>query len=503
MAFKYDEKDIKFTKHFIDGDFRDSKSGKYYELYDLLKDKAWIKVTEGEKYDIDLAVTAAYRAFDYGTEWRRMDYAQRGRFLYRLAELLERDFEYLAWLETRNTGKTLEDSKFDVKRSIDFLRYYAGYTDKFWTRTDRDKNDYFEFTSKEPIGVVGLLGDHIDPLWTFIRQIAPVLAGGNTLVYKPSYKTPLTTLYIANLIHEVAIPKGVVNIVTGKGSIVGEALGLNEYIKHITFTGRREIGKLFYDYAGRSNLKTLKFYFTQKSPLFVFDDADIDDAALIAHHASFFKDGKTRYRPVRIYVQDDIYDKFVKRSLELVRKRRLGELFDKDVRVGSFVNELHFKKFLDYVEKAKKDGAKLEFGGKRFGTTGFFVEPTIFSDVRDDYKFLLDYDVYGPIELITRFKKLEDIPEYLRKWNYDHTIGVISKDFTRFKELERRLDINLFWFNTWHDFKPYLKFQERQQQDFGDYFDQEYFDRDAIEYYLKKKTIDGLWETRKYDTYIW
>lgn len=441
---KYDEKDIKFTKLFIDGDFRDSKTGKYYELYDLLKDKAWVKVTEGDKTDVEFAVTAAYRAFDYGSEWRKLEVAQRSRLLYNLAELLQRDFDYLTWLETRNTGKTLEDSKFDLKRSIDFLRYYAGYNDKF-SRTDRDKNEYFEFSSKEPLGVIGLLADHIDPLWTFIRHIVPVLATGNTLVYKPSYKTPLTTLYIAYLIQEVGFPHGVVNIVTGKGTNVGQAFGLNEYIKHITFTGRREIGKLFYDYAGQSNLKTLKLYFTEKSPLFVFDDANIDDAALIAHHAAFFKDGKTRYRPVRIFVQENIYDKFVKRSLELVQKRRLGDLFDKDVRVGSFINEDYYKRFLNYIETAKKDGAKLEYGGKRFGNNGWYVEPTILTNVVDDNKYLLDYDLYGPIELITRFKRIEDIPDYLRKWQYDRTIGVVSKDFNRFKELERRLDISVFW----------------------------------------------------------
>ncbi|XP_031619960.1 omega-crystallin-like [Contarinia nasturtii] len=502
MAFKYNEKDIKFTRHFIDGEFRDSKSGKYYELYDLLNNKTLVKVTEGDRDDVELAVNAAVHAFEYGTQWRKMEYAERGRFLYKLADLLERDIDYLVWLEIINSGKTLEDTKFDLRRSIDFLRYYSGYTDKLWSRIDRDKDDYFEFSSKEPVGVIGLISDHIDPLWTFIRQIAPVLTAGNTVVYKPSYKTPLTSLYIAQLTNEVGFPKGVINIVLGKGSVVGEALGLNEYIKHITFTGRREIGKFFYEYA-RSNFKTLKFYFTEPSPLFVLEDTDIDDAALIAHHAAFFKDGKTRYRPVRIFVHDDIYNNFVKRSVELAQKRKLGDILDKDVRVGSFINEKYHKNFLDYVDHAKKDGAKLEYGGKRYGTSGWIVEPTIFSDVKDEYQFLTDYDVYGPIELITRFKKFEDIPDFLRKLHYDHTIGIISRNFNRFKELVRHLNINLFWFNTWHDFKPYLKYQERKQQDFGGYFDEEYFDRDVIEYYLKKKTIDGLWETRKYDTYIW
>lgn len=504
MAFKYDEKDIKYTKLFINGEFIESKTGKYYDLYDwLINTKTLVKVAEADLNDVDFAVTAAYKAFEYGNDWRKLDYAQRGRLLYRLADLLEREFDYLTWLEVRNTGKTVEDVKFDVRRSIDFLRYYAGYTDKFWTRTDRDKDDYFEFTRKEPLGVIGLVGDHIDPLWTFIRQIAPVLAAGNTLVYKPSFKTPLTTLYIAKLIADIGIPKGVVNIVLGQGAIVGEALGLHQYVKHITFTGRREIGKLFYDYSARTNLKTVKLYLAEKSPLFVFDDADIDDAALIAHHATFFKDGKTRYRPVRIFVHDKIYDKFVKRSIELAKKRRLGEIFDKDVRVGSFVDEKRYKYFIDYVEAAKREGAKLEIGGKRYGTTGWFVEPTIFTDVRDEHKYLKDVDIYGPIELISRFTKFDDIPEYLRKWKYERTIGVVSKEFTRFKEVERRLDINIFWFNSWHDFKPYLKYQERKQENFGDYFDLEYFDRDAIEYYLKKKTIDGLWETKKYESYTW
>lgn len=502
MAFKYDDKDIKFTKHFIDGDFRDSKIGKYYELYDLLKDKPWIKVTEGDKTDVDYAVTAARHAYDYDSQWRTMDYTTRGRLFYRLADLLERDFDYLIWLESRTTGKTYDDTKFDLRRCIDYLRYYAGYTDKYYTKTDRSKTDYFEFTTYEPIGVIGLVGDHIDPLWTFIRQIIPVLATGNTLVYKPSYKTPLTILYVTKLTDEVGFPKGVINVVLGKGTTVGEAMGLHNYIKHITFTGRRDIGKLFYDYASRSNFKTLKNYFVEQTPLFVFNDADIDEAALIAHHAAFFKDGRTRYRPVRVFVHDDVYDRFVKRSVELVRKRQLGDFFDKTARVGSFIDETYFKNFIDYVENAKKE-AKLEYGGKRYGTTTWTVEPTIFSDVRDDHKFLTNYDTYGPIKLITRFKKIEEIPDYLDKMYFNRTIGVVTTDFKRFKELEHRLDNTLFFYNTWYDLKPYFKYVQHKQTTFGDYVDQDFFDRDVLEYYLKKKVIDGLFNTKKYDYYTY
>lgn len=321
-------------------------------------------------------------------------------------------------------------------------------------------------------------------------------------MYKPSYKTPLTCLYVCNLIKEVDIPKGVVNIVIGKGDLCGEAIGMDKDVKHITVTGRRDVGKKFYEYASKSNLKTVKLLLTEKTPLFVLDDADVEDAALIAHHAAFFKDGKTRYRPTRIFVHDDVYTKFVKRSIELAQKRKLGDIMDKDVRVGSFINEKVFKKFLDYVDDAKKDGAKLECGGKRFGTNGFIVEPTILTDVKDDIKLLTDDDVYGPIKLITRFKNIDDIPTTLKKLKYEKTIGIITKSFKRFKEIERLLTVKLLWFNTCHDLKPYLKYKEDKEKDVGDFFDEEYFDRDDIEYYLKKKTIDGLLEVKKYETFI-
>lgn len=492
-----DKFDIKYTKLFIDGSFVDSKTGKYYDVYDRIKDKVLVKVVEGDKYDVDLAVEAARKALLYDSVWRKMEVVHRGRLLYRLGDLLERDIEYLTWLEMISTGKTYEDVVWDVKRAIEVLRYYAGYTDKICGHTTMDKDDYIDFTRKEPIGVVGLIGHHINPLLTFVTKIVPVLVAGSTLIYKPSYKVPLTTLYLAHLIDEVGIPKGVVNVVTGRGSIVGEAIGLHDDIRHITYTGRKDIGKLFYDYAGRSNLKKIKLHLEDMGHLFVWNDADIDDAVRIAHHGSFFKDGFSRYRVGRIFVHDDIYDKFVTRSIDLARKRLLGDVFDKHVRVGTMSDETYYKKFMDFIEYAKRDGAKLVYGGKRYGTTGYIVEPTIITDVRDDMKFLNElHNVYGPIKLITRFKTMDDILDYTDKMKYGLTSGIITKDLKKLMYLIRRLDTGLVWINTWHDYKPYLSYGGRKLSGYGDYLG-----RDNIYDYLLTKTVHGLYDMKKFDKY--
>lgn len=486
--------DIKFTKLFIDRNWVDSKHGKYYDVYSPIFDKVLVKVVEGDKYDVDFAVDAARRALKYDSDWRLMDKTYRGRLLYKLADLLKRDMEYLIWLEVMNTGRTYQDVMYDVKQAIKILRYYGGYTDKIFGRTMLDTTDDIEFTRKEPIGVVGLIGNHHMPLVTFIRKIAPVLVTGSTLVYKPSFKTPLSTLYLAHLIDEVGFPKGVVNVITGRGTVVGEAIGLHDLIKHVTFTGHKDIGRLYLDYATKSNMKIIRLHLDDRSPLIVLKDADIDDAVMIAHHAAFFRDGLTRFRVGRIFVHDDIYDKFVKRSIDLVRKRMLGDVFDRNVRVGSLINEYHFKKFMDYIDLAKKDGAKVDFGGKRFGTTGFIVEPTILTDVRDDMKILKE-DVYGPVKLITRFKRLDDIFDWTKTTKYGLGAGIITKDFEKLMHLTRRFDTGLVWINTWHDLKPYLTYGGRNLSGYGDYLG-----RDIIHDYLVTKTVHGLLDTKKFAT---
>lgn len=280
--------DIKITKHYINRDFVDSKDRKYYEVIDPRTEKVLVKVAEGDKHEVDMAVEAARKALLHDTEYRKMGAKTRGRLLYKLADLFKRDLKHLVDLEIHNTGKTFMDAERDVMRSVDILRYYAGLTDKLHGKTYTLEEDLVLLERREPIGVVGLIGSYDHPLLTFVRKITPVIVAGGTLVYKPSYKTPLTTLYATYLIHEVGFPRGVVNVVLGKGEIVGKYMGMHEDIKMIRFTGRKEIGRKMMEYAAVSNLKKVKLHLRDKNTLIVLKDAEIDEAVRIAHHAAFY-----------------------------------------------------------------------------------------------------------------------------------------------------------------------------------------------------------------------
>lgn len=458
--------EIKFNKLFINNRFVDAKSGKTFHTINPINGKQLINIAEGDKADVDLAVEAARKAFHLDAPWRMMDASKRGKILNRLADLLKRDMNVLTNLETLDTGKPWGDAQRDVKHAIDTIRYYAGWADKVSGSTYPVDGPLISQSRKEPIGVVGQILTWDYPIAMLSWKLAPALAAGCTVVLKPSSRTPLTALHVAALTVEVGLPEGVLNVVTGHGHTVGQAIASHRDIKHLSFSGTTEVGKQVMELAAKSNLKKVALHLSGNNPLVVLKDADIDEAAQIAHRAVFANQGQAPTAAGRIYVQEEIYDQFVKRAVELARQRKVGNPFEEGVRQGPQIDEKLLTRVLGYIEAAKKQGAKLEAGGNRVGNAGFFVEPTVFSNVNDDMKIAQD-EIYGPVQVIIRFKSLEEVVERANRSWAALSAGIVTRNIDKATYLSRHLKAGNIWVNTYNQLSPQASIGGMKQSGFG------------------------------------
>ncbi len=391
-----------------------------------------------------MAVAAAKKAFARGSEWRNLDGSQRGKLLLKLADLVERDASVLASLETLDNGKPYGDSEFDVQCSADTFRYYAGWCDKIHGQTIPVDGNAFAFTRKEPVGVVGQIIPWNYPLLMLAWKWAPALATGCTIVLKPAEQTPLSALYICSLVKEAGFPAGVINVVTGYGPTAGAAITSHPDIRKVAFTGSTEVGKLIMETAGKTNLKKVSLELGGKSPLVVFDDADLDEAVQIAHNALFTNHGQNCVAGSRTFVQEGIYDEFVKRAAQKAKDRRVGNPFGESTEQGPQIDDEMFKKVLGYIDSGVKEGAKLEAGGKRWGTEGFFIEPTVFSGVTDNMKICRE-EIFGPVQSILKFKTLEEVIERANNTNYGLAAGCITKNIDTALTYAQAIEAGSVW----------------------------------------------------------
>lgn len=375
-----------YSQLFINNQFVDAKSGKTFATVNPATGKQIALVAEGDQADVEAAYQAASKAFERGSVWRNLDASARGLLLFRLADLVERDANIIANLESLDNGKTFADALLDVGYTVSVFRYYAGYADKIHGKTMPSDYGFMSLTRREPVGVVGQIIPWNYPLLMLAWKWAPAIAAGCTSILKPAELTPLTALYMAALSKEAGFPDGVLNVINGYGATAGHAIAAHPKISKVAFTGSVPIGKLVMETAAKTNLKRVSLELGGKSPLVVFGDADVNEAADIAHNAIFLNHGQNCVAGSRTFVHEDIYEKFVRRATELASKRKVGNQFDADVLQGPQIDERMLNKVLGYIESAKQEGAKLETGGKRIGTTGFFVEPTVFSNVTDDMK---------------------------------------------------------------------------------------------------------------------
>jgi len=380
----------------------------------------------------------------------------------KLADLIQLHQMEIANLETMDMGKLISDSTAEVLGSANAMRYYAGWADKIHGKTIPADGDNFCFTRAEPVGVVGQIIPWNFPFNITMNKLSTGLAAGCTMVIKPAEQSPLSALYLASLIKEAGFPPGVVNIVPGYGNTAGSALTAHHDVDKISFTGSSVVGKKIQIASGESNLKRVTLELGGKSPLVIFDDADLDLAVQTAHDALFYNAGQVCVAASRTFIQEGIYDEFVKRSKELAVKRIVGDPFQPNTQQGPQVNELQFKKVLDLIESGKKEGAKLECGGVRHGNKGYFIQPTVFSDVRDDMKIAKE-EIFGPVQQLLKFKTMDEVLKRANNTRYGLASAVMTKNLDRaltFAQGIQAGSVSVNAYKVWDIHAPFGGFKE-------------------------------------------
>lgn len=441
--------DVKYTGIFINNEWVKSVSKKSFPTINPTTGKVICEVQEGDKADVDLAVKAAKTAFKFGSPWRTLDASERGVLLNRLADLIERDRVYLASLETLDNGKPYRDAyNLDLDLTIKCFRYYAGWADKNHGKTIPVDGNYFSYTRHEPVGVCGQIIPWNFPLLMQAWKLAPALATGNTVIMKPAEQTPLSALYVAQLTKEAGFPPGVVNLVPGYGPTAGGAIVSHNDIDKVAFTGSTEVGKIIQENAAKSNLKRVSLELGGKSPNIVLKDADLDYAVEMSHFALFFNQGQCCCAGSRLFVESSIYDEFVQKSVERAKKRTVGNPFDINNEQGPQIDEEQMNKILALIESGKKQGAKLLVGGNRVGTNGYFIQPTVFADVKDGMT-IAEQEIFGPVMQILKFDNVEELLERANNSVYGLAAAVFTNDLNKAHYISQGLRTGTVWVNCY------------------------------------------------------
>ena len=440
---------IRQTNMLIGGKWQESHGGKRFSTLNPVNESVIADVPEGNAADVDAAVKSARTAFESGP-WHKMDARDRGRLINKLADLMEKNLEELAALETLDNGKPISDAKAaDLPLAIDCLRYYAGWADKLTGDTIPVRGNYFCYTRREPVGVAGQIIPWNFPILMAAWKWGPALAAGCTIVMKPAEQTPLTCLRMAELAQEAGIPDGVINVVTGFGE-TGAAIVKHPGVDKIAFTGHYETAqKIMVDAAG--TLKRLTFELGGKSPNVVFADADIDAAVAGAEFGLFFNQGQCCCAGSRLFVEQSIHDQFVEKVVARARMRKLGDPFDTRTTQGPQVDSDQFKKIMSYIDKGKTEGAQCLTGGSRFGDKGYFIEPTVFANVTDTMSIAKD-EIFGPVLSILPFKNAEDIIERANSTYYGLAAAVWTRDVAKAHQFAARVRAGTVWINCYDVF---------------------------------------------------
>ncbi|MFZ0319142.1 MAG: aldehyde dehydrogenase family protein, partial [Candidatus Sulfotelmatobacter sp.] len=437
------------TKLLINNRWVPSESGKTFATVNPSTGEEICQVAEADAPDVDKAVQAARRAFDQGP-WRKMRASERGRLLHRLADLIEQHAEQLARLETLDNGKPLSIAKaVDVTKTIACYRYFAGWADKVQGKTIPIDGDFFCYTRLEPIGVIGQIIPCNYPLLMQAWKLAPALATGNTIVMKPAEQTPLSALRLGELILETGFPEGVVNLLPGFGPTAGAAIARHMDVDKVAFTGSTEVGRLIMEAAAKSNLKRISLELGGKSPNIIFADSDLDDAVEGAHLGLFVNQGQSCCAGSRVFVEETVYDEFVEKSIARARKRRVGDPLDPRTDQGPQVSESQFDRIMGYIESGKREGATLACGGERVGHRGYFIQPTVFSDVQDEMKIARE-EIFGPVMSIIAFKDMDEVIARANRTTYGLAAGVWTRDIKKAHAVANSVRAGTVWVNCYH-----------------------------------------------------
>jgi aldehyde dehydrogenase (NAD+) len=477
---------MKKHRMLIDGTWVDAASGEWFESVNPFTAEPWALVPRGGKTDVDRAVASARHAF-YGKDWRGLTASARGALLRRLADLLAAEADHLAEIETTDNGKLLSEMRVQLQYAPKWFHYFAGLADKIEGRVlPSDKGAFFNFTREEPLGVVAAITPWNSPLLLAAWKLAPALAAGNTVVLKPSEHSSVSALVFGELFEKAGFPPGVVNIVTGFGSEVGEPLLSHPDVAKVAFTGGDRTGQAVYEQAARG-IKRVTLELGGKSANVVFDDADLDAAVNGVVAGIFAATGQTCIAGSRALIHRPIFDAFADRLVSLARSARMGNPLDLTTQVGPITTHPQYEKVLDYMNVAKGEGAVCVLGGgparRPECGTGWFVEPTIFTGVRPEMR-IANEEVFGPLLALIPFDDEEEAIQIANSTIYGLAAGVWTSSIRRAFTMSERLEAGTVWVNCYRVTSYMTPFGGYKRSGFGREGGME-----AIREYLQTKSV--------------
>ncbi|MCI8342663.1 MAG: aldehyde dehydrogenase family protein [Firmicutes bacterium] len=445
---------MKNYKNYINGQWLDAVSGETFTVVNPATGEVIANCAKGGKKDAEMAIEAARNAFFNDKHgWRRMGVQKRSEMLYQLADCLEKAKHEFARCETENNGKPLREAMCDVEDAVSYMRYYAGAI-RMPLGATFNVNDSFgpmhTYTVKEPVGVCGLITPWNYPLLMGVQKIAPALAAGNTIVFKPSSVTPVTAVKLFELMEEIGFPKGTANIVMGSGLTVGKELSSSPHVDMVSFTGSTQSGQDIYRLAAK-NIKKISLELGGKSPNIIFADADIDGAVEWAMMGVFFNQGEVCSAGSRILVEEKIKDEFVEKLSARARAMTIGNGMD-NPDMGPLVSKKHMEKVLEYIEIGKKDGCKMVCGGRVSSgelAKGYFVAPTIFDNCPPDSRIIRD-EIFGPVVTIQTFKTECEAIEMANDTEFGLAGGVFTSDGAKALRVANEVRAGVMWVNCYN-----------------------------------------------------
>jgi betaine-aldehyde dehydrogenase len=471
---------------FIDGQWVDAESGKTFSTPNPSTGAALAEIAEADKPDIDKAVAAARRAFE--GKWSKVSARDRGRLLYKLAQLVEQKAKELAELETQDNGKPIRESMYvDLPQVAENFEYFAGWATKIEGQTIPVPGNMFNYTLREPVGVCGQIIPWNFPLLMAAWKLAPALAAGNTVVLKPAEQTPLTAMELGKLIQEAGFPDGVVNIVPGYGETAGAALAAHPGIDKIAFTGSTEVGKLIAK-AAADNLTKVSLELGGKAPNIVFADADLEQAVNGAMMGIFFNQGQVCCAGSRLFLQEDMKDQFLNTLKDKAEKIKVGDPLDKNTLMGPQVSCEQLDRIKSYVGFAREEGATVFSGGEapeldESFKNGYFFRPTIFSEVKNNMRVAQE-EIFGPVVSVITFKDEADLLQQANETIYGLSAGIWTRDIVRAHRFAKEIKAGVVWINTYNMFNAASPFGGYKQSGYG-----REMGKQALELYTQTKSV--------------
>lgn len=474
---------VKPGKLLINNEWCEAESGKRFDVFNPATEQKLTDVAEGDAKDIDRAVKSARQAFETGP-WKNMTARERGRILNRVALLLQKHKTEFAELETLNNGKPISETlNADLPLAIETFEYYAGLADKIHGDTIPVNGNFFNYTLREPTGVVGQIIPWNFPLLMAAWKLGPALATGCTVVLKPAEQTPLTALKLGEILIEAGLPPGVVNIIPGFGPTAGAAIASHNDVDKVAFTGSTEVGKLVMRLAAESNLKRVSLELGGKAPNIVFADSDLSAAVDGAMRGIFFNQGEVCCAGSRLFLEEKIHDEFISMLKTRVEKMIVGNPLDPKTQMGAQVNKEQFNKILNYIEKGKQEGAKVVTGGAPAHKQGYFMKPTILQGVNNQMTVARE-EIFGPVVCAIPFKNQDDLRKQANDTIYGLSAGIWTRDIGKAHRLAKEIKAGTVWINCFNCFDAASPFGGFKQSGFG-----RELGKYALELYTQVKSV--------------